>query len=255
MKQWTYLLLIALISHPALLRGMDLEKAETLFQEAGAAYEAANYSEALVLYDSIANQYVSFELYFNAGNAAYRTGALGKSILYYERARKIDPADDDLRVNLAVANEKGKDRIQALPSLGVEDLWSVLTSSNQLSTWSALAVGLNLVGFILLAGWLWGKAPAIRRALFWTGTVLVLFGILGYMMSRATYLHIKAATEAVVLEPKVEIKNSPNSNDANAFLLHEGTKVKILQETDQWFEIRIANGNVGWMPRSAAEII
>ncbi len=255
MKPIIIFLFIGFISHPALLRGIDQPEAEALFTEANAAYEDAEYNRALALYDSIAADYVSFELYFNAGNAAYRSGELGRSILFYERAKKVDPSDGDLRVNLAIANEKVKDRIQELPSLGVEDLWTVLTSSSRLSMWTGMAIVLNVIGFLLLSSWLWVSTPGARRAFFWSGVVLILLGVLGYGMSRATYHRIKASEEAVILEPKVEVKNSPNSNDTNAFVLHEGTKVNILQETDQWFEVRIANGNVGWMPRKAAEII
>lgn len=253
MKKLTVLLLFAIsvVSSHAI----DESTARELFDQANSAYEQEKYDTAFALYDSIAAEFSSFELYFNAGNAAYRSDKLGQSILYYERAKRIDPSNDDLKLNLTLADERVKDRIQELPSLGVEDLWSLLTASNRLTLWSLVAIIANLVGLGLLVLWLWSRSKGLRRLAFWSGLVLVFIGFLGYGMSRATQSRIKASTEAVILAPKVEVKNSPSSNDSNAFVLHEGTRVKILQETTDWFEIRIANGNVGWLPRSSAEVI
>jgi tetratricopeptide (TPR) repeat protein len=249
------LLAIAVFAGALHALAFDESAATQLFEQANQAYEEERYEEAFNLYDSVATQYTSFELFFNAGNAAYRSGKLGQSILYYERAKRIDPSNDDLLLNLTLADERVKDRIQELPSLGVEDLWTVLTASNRLPLWSTLAILANLIGFALLVLWLWSKRRNVKRGAFWAGAVLILIGFVGYGMSRATYSRIKAATEAVILAPKVEVKNSPSSNDSNAFVLHEGTRVKILQESEEWFEVRIANGSVGWMPRSSAEVI
>lgn len=234
---------------------MDERDASVLFTEANTAYEAAEYDKALALYDSITVHFSSFELWYNAGNAAFRSGNLGRSILYYERAKRISPTNDDLLVNLAIANERVADRIAELPSLGVEDLWGVLTATSRLSSWSRLTLLLNLSGFGLLAGWLFSTNPALKRTLFFSGLIFILVGFAGYGLARATHARIAANTEAVILVPKVDVKNSPGANESTAFVLHEGTKVKIQQGLGEWFEIRLANGSVGWINASAIETI
>lgn len=234
---------------------MDENDARGLFNEANTAYEAGEFDRALLLYDSVAVNFSSFELWFNAGNAAYRTGKIGQSILYYERAKRISPANDDLLVNLAIANERVADRIAELPSYGVEDLLGVLTSTSRLGTWSWLALALNVIGFGLLAGRVFARRLSFKRTLATLGLSFVFLGLMSYALARATHGRILANTEAVILVPKIEVKNGPAENESNAFLLHEGTKVKIQQELGEWYEIRLANGSVGWISANAIEVI
>lgn len=234
---------------------MDESDAHRLFDEANNAYEEGNFERALQLYDSVTVEFSSFELWFNAGNAAYRSGQVGRSILYYERAKRISPAHDDLLVNLAIANERVADRIAELPSLGVENLLGVVTSSSRLNTWSWLALGLNLLGFGLLAGWVFITRRSVKRMFATLGIALIAIGLLSYGIARATHARILANTEAIILMPKIEVKNGPSESESNAFVLHEGTKVKIQQELGEWFEIRLANGAVGWISSDALEVI
>lgn len=234
---------------------MDRNDALQLFEEGNKAYEAGNYTEAFNLYDSLATEYRSFELCYNAGNAAFRAGNLGQSILYYERARKIDPSNDDLMVNLAIANERVADRIESLPSLGVEDLFSTLTASSKLSMWTWTSLALNLIGFLLLAGFLFSSKKALRKVLLSTGIALIVVGLTSYGMARLTWSRVEASTKAVIVQAKADVKTSPSNNESNAFILHEGTLVLIQQESDEWVEVRLANGAVGWLPKSTIEVI
>ncbi len=233
----------------------DRSGAEQIFAEANAAYEAGDFAASLALYDSVATEFSSFELWYNAGNAAFRTGELGRSILYYERARRINPTDDDLQVNLTIANERVADRIAELPSLGVENLWTVLTASARLQLWSLLAIAFQVVGFGFLAGWLFATKTAFKRSFFALGVAGVLIGFTAYGMANATMKRIEANTEAIILAPLVEVKNSPSADENNAFVLHEGTKVKIRQQRGEWFEIKLANGSVGWVLAETVETI
>jgi tetratricopeptide (TPR) repeat protein len=235
--------------------GFNTDEATRLFSEANAAYENNDYTTALALYDSVSNHYNSFELWYNAGNAAFRAGKLGKSILYYERAKRIAPTNDDLLVNLSIANERVADRIAELPGIGVEDLWSALTASSRLPLWTGLALALNLLGFGLLAGWLFARNRSARQSLFFISITLLLSALLAHGMASATVNRIEANTLAIIMTPKIEVKNSPGDTESNAFVLHEGTKVKIIQERGSWYEIRLANGSVGWITQEAVAIV
>lgn len=223
---------------------------EANFEAANAQYEAGNFAEALAQYEAVANEYTGFALWFNAGNAAYKSGNLGKSILYYERAKKINPTHDDLQINLAIANDKVADRIQSLPSMGVEDLWGAVTASTRLTTWATLAILFNLCGFLALALYLWTSSRTYKRVSFSVGVLLIVLGVGFYLLSRAGYSELKASEEAVILTPKVDIKTSPGDNGSDAFVLHEGTKCQIRQENGDWLEIKIANGQVGWIKKA-----
>lgn len=247
-------LLIALLFATASW-AMSAEEAQQLFALANTNYENGEFEEALALYDSVATEFSSFELWYNAGNAAYRTGELGRSVLYYERARRIKPTDDDLQVNLAIVNERVVDRIAELPGLGVENLWTVLTASSRLSMWSWLAVLFQLLGFALLSGWLLASKAAFKRSFFIGGVVALFMGFTAYGMASATLNRIQANTEGVILSPLVEVKNGPSLSENNAFVLHEGTKVKIRQERGDWLEIKLANGSVGWVLAESLETI
>ena len=232
---------------------MDKIEAERLFFEANAAFEAEAYSDAYATYDSIAIDYRSFELCFNAGNAAFKAGMLGESILYYERARKINPTADDLLVNLAIANEKVADRIPELKGLGVENIWSAITATDRLGMWTWIAILGNVIGFGLLMIWLFSRSGGLKRALFWIGAIMIFLAMASYVISRVSYSRIQANTEAVIMSPKIDVKNGPSENGSNAFVLHEGTKVKIQTVEGAWTEIRIANGQVGWVKNNAIE--
>lgn len=253
MKTFATLVISLLVTTTAL--AFDRSEAEQLFTQANTAYEAGEFVSALALYDSVAVEFSSFELWYNAGNAAFRNGELGRSILFYERARRIKPTDDDLQVNLTIANERVADRIAELPSMGVENLWTVLTASARLPLWSLLAVVFQLLGFGFLAGWLFAGKPAFKHSFFALGVAGIFIGFTAYGMASATMNRIEANTEAVIQAPLVEVKNSPSSNENNAFVLHEGTKVKIRQQRGEWFEIKLANGRVGWVLAETVETI
>lgn len=224
-------------------------------QAGNSFYENASFEEALSSYEAAMVEASGVNLYFNAGNAAFKTGALGKAILYYERAKKIDPTAEDVNNNLQIANSKVVDRIESLPSLGVENLWGVMTSQSKLNTWSWLAIAFNLLGFIALIARLFYPKPAAKRMMLVGGTALFFVGLCFYGLSRATNYRLDRSTEAIVLAPSIVVRNAPTENSQEAFVLHEGTKIKIISKQDNWNEIKIANGSVGWMPEDASEPI
>ncbi|MDG1260219.1 MAG: tetratricopeptide repeat protein [Flavobacteriales bacterium] len=247
-------LLLLLLFIPSVCAAQD-ENWEIIFDEANTAYENGNFEEAYLTYTSLAKTYSNFELYFNTGNAAYKANKLGESILYYERAKKINPTDADLLANLAIANSKIKDRIEELPNLGVEDAWGIVTATKRLTLWTYLTLILTFVGLALAAWGLWSSKKNAKRILFVLGCFVILVSFLGYGLARSTYNNILKNTTGIILAPKVDVKTGPNSGEKDAFLLHEGTKVNVLQETEGWVEIKLANGNIGWVLKETLELV
>ncbi len=241
--------LIAIISFLSIsFAGFSLsaEEANALFMQGNQAYENGDFSAALEAYKQINDEFVSFEYFFNLGNAYYKTDHIAGAILYYEKAKKINPNDEDLKTNLQIANQRVKDKIEVLPSLGVEDFWHSITAESTLNKWSwASIIGLFLSALMFIL-FLYTKKGNIRRLHFFGGSVALLFAIICFGLANATDNRIAEHSEAIVFSPKVEVLNQPEGTQVE-FVIHEGTKVRIRRVEENWMEVNIANGSVGWI--------
>ena len=229
---------------------LNQEEAFQLFDEANKAYQQEDYKKAHDLYLQIAPEFSSFELEYNLGNTYMKMDSIAPAILHYERARKINPYDDDLKTNLQLANQRVTDKIEALPTLGVGDLWKSVTSESSLRWWTWLTIGFLLLAMLLLSLYAWKRHAAYRRALFFGAGVFVMFSLSTWALGNASLNRIHQSSEAVIFSPKVDVKSSPSSDGTTVFVLHSGTKISIREQREEWFEIRIANGNVGWIKTS-----
>jgi tetratricopeptide (TPR) repeat protein len=220
-----------------------------LFKQANAAYEAGDFAKAAALYDSIPADYQSFEVHYNAGNAQYRLGRPGLSIWHYENALMLNPDNEDLINNRKVVQKLVLDKIEELPVLATEKLRDRLSGSGSLNAiaWVALAL---MVGACLL--FVRGIRSQSQRAgnLLLAGLLLVLS--LGAHFSGRALASGNQKARAVVIAERIEVKTAPGSGET-AFVLHEGTTADLLRSENDFFEIRIANGHVGWLPASAVK--
>lgn len=246
------LLLLGLLSSTA-LAAPDPNRAQERFQEGNVAYTAGDFETAIAAYEEVANEWTSFELEYNLGGAHYKAGNIGPCILHYERARQLRPHDDDLNANLLLAQASVTDRIEALPEIGMANLWRELISQERLAGWTAASLTMWFLGFILLTLRLVSRDVAQRRVLGLVSPFLLLLALLVGALSKQTHDRIVAEDGAVILDARVEVKGAP-SQDAespNLFILHEGTVVEVLGLQEGWTRVRLANGNTGWI-RSAA---
>jgi len=234
------------------LSAQSLEQNRSNFEAANTAYQEERYADALELYGLIDDSYRNFSVEFNLGNTYYKLDSIGKAILHYERARKFDPKDENLKVNLQLANQKIVDKIEALPTLGVKDLWTNIRSVNMLSTWTNLSLIAIFIAFTFFILALILRSKQIKRIFILTGVLFFIAYTLTYLLARAV-VNNEEQNEAIVLSPKVDVKGAPSAQAIDVFLLHEGTKVEIRNEQDSWYEVKIANGNVGWIPISSCE--
>jgi tetratricopeptide (TPR) repeat protein len=224
--------------------------------EAGdVAYSEGKYDEALAHYMSVDSTLGSFVYFYNLGNIQYKLGNYPKAILNYERAKKIDPLDEDLQHNLAMAQQKIPDRIEELPSLMVEDFWTNLLATGNLSKWAWLCLICLFIGLGLLTIQLFLQKAGLRRTLISIGIATVLASMVFLLVAKATFKRVQSNTSAILMQENVDVKAAPSDSGVLILMLHEGTKVWILQEQKEWYEVRIANGNVGWIKKSSCEII
>lgn len=229
---------------------------DDLFQKANGLYQEGKVAEARDLYESIvSNGYVSGELYYNLGNAHYRLGDPARAILSYERALHLMPGDDDLRNNLQVANLRVIDRIEPTPRLFLWDYWDGVKGA--LSTRGAVwtAYGLFVAFSVVVILFLTGRTYALRKAAVIAATVSGLLLGFSLILLYAKVSDDERRDEAIVLVNLTTVKNSPDARSSDAFVLHAGVKVRVIDAINEWIKIRLADGKVGWMEQSAAETI
>lgn len=234
----------------------DDKDVNEIFKEANELYIAERYSKAEELYQSILNKKVfSPELYFNLGNTYYRLNNIPKALLYYEKAKKYMPQDEDLAFNLGFVNKLTVDKITPKNRLFVfdwiEDIRDTFTSTG----WAYFTIFFVWLFFIALGLYYFVKKRALRKISFIGGLISIVI-ILGtaYMGWRKSALESSNNT-AIIFEGRVEVKHSPEQSAKDLVVLHEGTKVEIISEAGGWKKIRLADGNEGWVFKGALEII
>jgi tetratricopeptide (TPR) repeat protein len=232
------------------------ETPEQFFDQANLAYQRGKFDEAVQKYEQIVhNGIADGPLYYNLGNAYYKLGNMTMAILNYERALRFMPNDDDLRHNLQLANLMITDRIEPTPRLFVWDWWDGVKTSFSLNaiTWLGyffLVVVISSIITIILA-----RSYALRRAGFVSATGGVMLLIIS-LVTFAAKLHEAQRTDSAIVTASITtIKNSPDIKSTDAFVLHAGVKVFIIDKVNDWLKIRLADGKVGWMEQKVAEII
>ena len=212
------------------------------------AYIDGDYNKAIAEYNAILDggEY-SMKLYYNLANAYFKVGSIGKSILYYNKALRIAPSQEDIRHNLAIAEAQTKDRIVAIPEFFINRWLRTLRNTMSCGTWSLLSllffgVLLSFTLLFLLASRIRWRKVGFYGALF---SLVMFVAVTSFAISSRN--DILQHEEAIVMGSAVSIKSSPDRSATDLFVLHEGTKVRIIAEVDEWREIVIADGKKGWV--------
>ena len=222
------------------------QEVDSLWTEANKAYTEGNYQAAVDAYEQIAKDWQAFELEFNLGNAYFKMGLIGQSILHYQRAEKIMPGDTDLQANLQTSNVFVLDRIEPLPSLGLGNLWDAATASRRMDLWAHLAWILCLIGAVAWGLRLASSEISMRQSAGMTGGISWMLALLFLVLAESTANRAAVSQEAVVMVQRAEVASEP-SGTTTLFVLHEGTVITLLEQREDWLRIRLANGNVGWL--------
>ena len=222
---------------------------EAIFDEGNRLYREGDFAGAVELYERILERGVeSGELHYNLGNAWFRLGELGPAILHYERARRIMPRDDDLGANLELARSLTTDQVAPLPGFWlfrVARWWVDLLSRPALLAVVTLAWLTAMSALIVVVA---GRGEFLlvwsRRAAAGAGVVTLVFG-LGLL---AREIDVGRADEAVIMAEEAAVHSAPSDDDELLiFTVHEGTKVRVERRSDEWVEIVLEDGKVGWV--------
>lgn len=227
---------------------ISIAQNNTLFEKGNALYNQGKYSEAIDAYLMILDtKNHSSELYFNLGNAHYKLNHVAPSIYYYEKALQLSPNDEEIKNNLVFAKNMTIDAIDTIPEVGLSKFTNSITNFMTFDGWAKIAVILVLC-FVILFLIYYFAYTTIRKRLSFIGslTALFLFFIVLALAFHKFNLD-KNDKPAIVFAQESKVKAEPNLRSEEAFTLHEGTKVQILDTVKSWKKIKLADGKTGWI--------
>lgn len=230
--------------------------ADQRFDNANQHYQNGEYESAINTYQEIINSGVeSYEVYYNLGNAYYRFGALPSAILNYERALLLAPQDNDVRYNLNLAYSQIADKIEPVGLFFISKWFAAIRNAANSNTWAIISI---ITFSLFLAGLLFyffSQKSGLRKLTFFIALWALVSSIITFSYAQTQKKRLMDREYAIVFIPSVTVKSAPQGGGTDLFVIHEGTKVKILQTVDDWYEIMLQDGNVGWMSSSSVEII
>ena len=249
--------LLILLLWPAAMSAQQTDYADSLWNAANQAYAEGRWADAVDGYELISGMGLeSAALYCNTGDAYFKDGNPAKAILYYERALKLDPSYSDARYNLELLNSAIQDRIEELPEFVLKTWFRNFSYVMDSDGWAVcfivfLAMTLAMMLVFILSGSVGG-----RRTGFFLGIVMLLAAVLSLTFSIWQKKDAMSADQAIIMRPVTSVKSSPSAEAAtDLFILHEGTKVKLLDEVGAWKNIELADGRQGWIPSADLEVI
>lgn len=248
---------VALLFMPAMAGAAEDDYIRNLWDTATSEYSEGKWEDALKSYEGILDLgLVSAPLYTNIGDCRFKMQDIPGAILYYERALKLSPAYDDARYNLQVASSMIQDRIDPVPEFILKAWARQLCYSADTDTWAWISIIFFALTLAMVLLFLLGATPAAKKTGFFTGIAALLLFLSALSFSVWQRTDYMTADSAIVMRPVAAVKSSPSSETStDLFILHEGTKVIIIDEVGQWRNIELADGRQGWMKTSDMEII
>ncbi len=237
----------------AVLQAAD--SADALFRRGVQAYERGEYAEAVRSFEEAADRgRASAALYYNLGNAYYKQDDIGRAVLNYERARRLAPRDEDIRFNLGVAQLRVVDKIASPEIDPIYKFFLGIKTLLTLPQLTRLTILLYLLFMALLIVRQWDRGNRLSFLRYAVRPILILLIVIGALF--ALRVHEDMTTvEAVVLQKSVTVLSEPQAAATEVFTLHEGVKVRIIDQSGAYVRLRLADGKDGWAPAGALEII
>ncbi|SHG55006.1 SH3 domain-containing protein [Flagellimonas flava] len=236
------------------LTGMAQNSA--LFSQATEHYNKGEYSKAIENYEKIlGNGEHSAELYFNLGNCYYKQNAIGPSILYYEKALLLKPNDAEILNNLGYAQNMRLDAVEEMPKTELGQLYDTVVNFLSFDQWAYLAVGLMLLFVFTYLTYFFLRFATQKRIAFITSVFALILGVLSILMAYLQFQQFTNDNPAIIFSKEIKISSEPNSNSEVVFTLHEGTKVNVLEELNDWKKIRLSDGQTGWLPKENLRLL
>ena len=229
---------------------------DELWDRANTAYINGDYHTATEIYGEILDRGLSsVKLYYNLGNSCFKEGRLGESILYYRRALRLAPGNDDIRYNLGVAEARTKDNIEAIPEFFLTTWVRGVRHTMSCTAWSLFSLAALVCTLSLFLTYLLARRLSLRKTGFYGTLIAFVLFILTTWFALGVRREMLDDSQAVVMSLSTAVKSSPDKSATDLFVLHEGTLVEITNRLDDWCEITIADGKKGWLESKTIETI
>ena len=218
--------------------------------EGDSAYIKDDYTTAIQIYGE------SADVYYNLGNSYYKIGEIAKAVLNYERALLMKPGNSDIRANLEVARAKTIDKVEPVPEVFFVSWTKALINSMSVDAWATWGIVSFILFIITLYFFIFSKQIMLKKVGFIAGIVFLIVMICSNLFASEQKERLVNRNEAIVMNPSVTVRSTPSESGTSLFILHEGRKVSIKDNSmKEWKEIRLEDGKVGWVPASAIEVI
>ena len=229
---------------------------EARFNKATDSYNDGDYQKAIEIYSEILeNGQHSAELYYNLGNAYYKLNQIAPSIYNYEKALLLSPNDPEIKNNLSYAQNMTLDAIEIIPETGLAKFYKAITGIMTFDQWSYTAVVFMILFVLLYIAFYYFKYATKKRIAFIGSIVSLFISVLTVVFAFIQYEDFRADRPAIIFDSEVKIKAEPNTRSEPIFVLHEGTKVHVLDELNEWHKIRIADGKTGWVSGESIKLL
>lgn len=229
---------------------------QSAFEKSNQQYAKGKYKEAIAGYRQILNAgYQSVPVYFNLGNASFKSGDIPSAIYYYEKAHKLSPGDDDVNFNIRFANLRTTDKIDVAPEFFLSKWWKgfiLMFSGTALAVWSILFILLASTALII---YVFTYSITIKKVSFYSAIILFIAGLSSIFVGNRQLNYFDTHHQAIIFSGAVTVKSSPADAAKSLFVIHEGTKVDVLENSSNWTKIRLPNGNEGWIMATDAKEI
>ena len=230
--------------------------ANDLLVKAESAYDAKKYKEAIENYEQLLSKgFKSWQLYFNLGNSYYKNKEIGKAIYNYELARKLNPNDEDVRINLGIASAKTIDKIDSKENFFISAVKTNVLASFDTGGWAWISISCVIALCIFIFTFFTTGTVFIKRLSFLLSFVLIIGALVTYFLG---YSALKSKYEnkfAIIISKETKIMNEPTPTANSKFSLHEGTKIRVVENNGDWVLIKLDNGNEGWLKMAEVGII
>ncbi|MCR5313298.1 MAG: tetratricopeptide repeat protein [Bacteroidaceae bacterium] len=220
-------------------------------------YGKEKYEEAAKLYERILDKEgVAAEVYYNLGNCYYKMDEIPRAVLNYERALLLSPGDGDIRANLVLARSKTIDKSTPPSEMFFVTWWKSLVNSMSMTAWTVIAIisfVLLLVGILM---YFFMSSLTLRKTGVYGSIVMLVVVVLANIAAYSQNDLLLNRNTAIVMEAAVSVKSSPSDGSTDLFVIHEGSKVQILDNSMKgWVEVKFEEGKQGWVPKSSVEVI
>ena len=219
-------------------------------------FTAGSYKEALKIWTDIYNTgYRSANLDYNIGNAYFKLNNIPSAILFYERAYLLKPADENINYNLQIARTLIVDRFQEIPELFFIKWYNFVSLFLSTNSWAKISITSFILFLLLLSLYIYSSRYRHKVIGFWFGVFFIVLSLTSLAFTIRNKSLVYDSHKAIISSPMVNGKSSPDKSGNDIFVLHEGTKVTVEDEVGEWSEIRLSDGNKGWVPLNSIIII